>query len=56
MKAHENLRAQLSTIGSPIKGDIKYGFNKKNKDGSIHLHSRKIEFIHPIKKMELKLQ
>ena len=47
---HHQIRAQLSAIGSPIKGDLKYGFNRSNKDGSIHLHARKIEFIHPVSK------
>jgi 23S rRNA pseudouridine1911/1915/1917 synthase len=47
---HHQIRAQLSTIGCPIKGDLKYGFDRSNKDGSIHLHARKLSFIHPIKK------
>ena len=37
-------------MGCPIKGDLKYGFDRSNKDASIHLHARKIEFIHPVKK------
>lgn len=45
---HHQIRAQLSSIGFPIKGDLKYGFNRSNKHGSIHLHARKIEFIHPV--------
>jgi 23S rRNA pseudouridine1911/1915/1917 synthase len=47
---HHQIRVQLSAMGSPIKGDVKYGFNRGNKDASIHLHARKIEFIHPVKK------
>jgi 23S rRNA pseudouridine1911/1915/1917 synthase len=47
---HHQIRCQLSTIGSPIKGDLKYGFDRSNKDGSIHLHARKINFIHPVSK------
>lgn len=47
---HHQIRVQLSKIGSPIKGDIKYGSDRTNKDASIHLHARKIEFIHPVKK------
>lgn len=47
---HHQIRVQLSDIGSPIKGDIKYGFNRTNKDASIHLHARCVEFIHPVKK------
>jgi len=47
---HHQIRVQLSTIKCPIKGDVKYGFDRTNKDASIHLHARKIEFIHPVKK------
>lgn len=47
---HHQIRVQLSTIGSPIKGDLKYGFDRSNKDGSISLHARQLEFIHPVKK------
>jgi 23S rRNA pseudouridine1911/1915/1917 synthase len=45
---HHQIRAQLSAIGSPIKGDLKYGFDRSNPDGGIHLHARKLEFIHPV--------
>lgn len=47
---HHQIRSQLSYIGCPIKGDLKYGFNRSNKDGSIHLHARSLSFIHPVKK------
>ncbi len=47
---HHQIRCQLSSIGSPIKGDLKYGFDRSNKDASIHLHARKIEFTHPVTK------
>jgi 23S rRNA pseudouridine1911/1915/1917 synthase len=47
---HHQIRVQLSSIGCPIKGDIKYGFPRPNEDKSIHLHARKIEFIHPVSK------
>ena len=47
---HHQIRTQLSHIGSPIKGDLKYGFDRSNKDGSISLHARKINFIHPVTK------
>ena len=44
------IRAQLAKIGSPIKGDVKYGFERPNENTrSIHLHARKISFIHPVK-------
>ncbi len=46
---HHQIRVQLSSIGCPIRGDLKYGFDRSNKDASIHLHARKIEFIHPVK-------
>jgi len=47
---HHQIRCQLSAIGSPIKGDLKYGFNRSNKDASIHLHARNINFAHPVTK------
>lgn len=47
---HHQIRVQLSAMGTPIKGDLKYGFDRSNKDASIHLHARKVEFIHPVKK------
>jgi len=50
---HHQIRCQLSNIGSPIKGDLKYGFNRSNKDASIHLHARKIEFTHPVNKEKI---
>lgn len=52
---HHQIRCQLSNIGSPIKGDLKYGFDRSNKDASIHLHSRKIEFIHPVSKENISI-
>jgi 23S rRNA pseudouridine1911/1915/1917 synthase len=47
---HHQIRAQLAAIGCLIKGDLKYGFPRSNPDGGIHLHARKIEFIHPVSK------
>lgn len=47
---HHQIRCQLAKIGSPIKGDLKYGFPRSNPDGSICLHARKISFIHPVSK------
>lgn len=46
---HHQIRSQLSAIGCPIKGDLKYGFDRSNKDASIHLHARKLSFVHPVK-------
>ncbi|UAB80368.1 RNA pseudouridine synthase [Marixanthomonas sp. SCSIO 43207] len=50
---HHQIRSQLSAIGCPIKGDLKYGFDRSNKDASIHLHSRQLTFIHPVRKEKL---
>ncbi|GAA3512625.1 RNA pseudouridine synthase [Aquimarina addita] len=47
---HHQIRSQLSSIGCTIKGDLKYGADRSNKDGSIHLHARILTFIHPVKK------
>tara|TARA_R110002020_G_scaffold454448_6_gene670164 strand:- start:87486 stop:88121 length:636 start_codon:yes stop_codon:yes gene_type:complete len=47
---HHQIRSQLSAIGCAIKGDLKYGFDRSNKDGSIHLHSRKLTILHPVQK------
>lgn len=52
---HHQIRSQLSAIGCPIKGDLKYGFDRSNKDASIHLHSRKLVFVHPVKKEKLEI-
>lgn len=50
---HHQIRAQLSKIGCPIKGDLKYGFQRSNEDGGISLMSRRVEFIHPVKKEKI---
>ena len=47
---HHQIRAQLSAIECPIKGDLKYGFDRSNPDGGIHLHARKLVFVHPVSK------
>ena len=52
---HHQIRCQLSAIGCPIKGDLKYGFDRSNTDGGIHLHARKLIFNHPVTKEELKI-
>ena len=44
------IRVQLSRLGCPIRGDLKYGYPKANYDASIHLHARSLSFIHPVKK------
>ncbi|WP_405571715.1 RluA family pseudouridine synthase [Winogradskyella sp. Asnod2-B02-A] len=50
---HHQIRVQLASIGCPIKGDLKYGFDRSNKDASISLHARTLRFIHPVKKEEV---
>lgn len=50
---HHQIRSQLSFIGCPVKGDLKYGFDRSNKDASIHLHARKLSFTHPVSKEEI---
>lgn len=52
---HHQIRAQLSKIGIPIKGDLKYGSPRSNPDGGIHLHARKLEFEHPVTKEHLSI-
>lgn len=47
---HHQIRVQLATIGCIIKGDLKYGAKRSNKDASIHLLAQKLEFLHPVKK------
>ncbi len=46
---HHQIRAQLSAIGCPIKGDLKYGARRSNEDGSISLHARRLRFEHPVR-------
>jgi len=52
---HHQIRSQLTAIGSPIRGDLKYGAKRSNPDGSISLHARMLSFIHPVKKELLTL-
>ena len=52
---HHQIRAQLSKIGIPIKGDLKYGAPRSNPDGGISLHARKLDFIHPVTKEEVQI-
>ncbi len=52
---HHQIRAQLAAIGCPIKGDLKYGFERSNSTPFIHLHSYQTEFIHPVKQEKIKL-
>ena len=52
---HHQIRSQLSKIGCPIKGDLKYNYPRSNENGGISLHARKIAFIHPVKKELLEI-
>jgi|TARA_B110000238_G_scaffold17281_1_gene16930 23S rRNA pseudouridine1911/1915/1917 synthase len=52
---HHQIRTQLSHVGFPIKGDLKYGYPRSNNDGSIYLHSRKVSFIHPVTKKNIEI-
>lgn len=52
---HHQIRAQLSKIGCPVKGDLKYGYPRSNDDGSICLHARRLEFIHPVRKEKVSI-
>ena len=52
---HHQIRAQLSAMGCPVKGDLKYGYPRSNPGGFIHLHARAIEFLHPVKRELLKV-
>lgn len=53
---HHQIRSQLSAIGCPIKGDLKYGFDRSNKDASIHLHARKLRITHPVRKENISFE
>ena len=46
---HHQIRAQLAKIGCPIRGDLKYGARRSLPDGGISLHSRRVEFDHPVR-------
>ena len=53
---HHQIRCQLSKMGCPIKGDLKYGFARSNTDGSICLHARRIAFVHPVSKENITVE
>ncbi len=53
---HHQIRVQLAAIGCPIKGDLKYGFDRSNKDASISLHAKKLEFMHPVSKENISIE
>lgn len=53
---HHQIRCQLSHLGCPIKGDLKYGAPRSNPDGGICLHARRIEFVHPVRKEQMTIE
>lgn len=53
---HHQIRCQLSHMGCPIKGDLKYGSPRSNPDGSICLHARRVEFVHPVSKETISVE
>ena len=53
---HHQIRVQLSTMGSPIKGDLKYGAKRSNPNGGINLHAKKIDFNHPVTKESVSIE
>lgn len=53
---HHQIRCQLAAIGSPIKGDLKYGFARSNDGGGISLHARSVEFMHPVTKEPVRIE
>ena len=52
---HHQIRAQLARIGCPIRGDLKYGYARSNENGGISLHSRSIEFEHPVSHEQIRI-
>lgn len=53
---HHQIRCQLAKMGCPIKGDLKYGAQRSNPDGSICLHARRVRFVHPVSKELIELE
>ena len=53
---HHQIRSQLSKIGCPVKGDLKYGYPRSNKGGGISLHARKMKFVHPVKNISIEIK
>ena len=53
---HHQIRSQLAAIGSPIKGDVKYGFRRNNENRSIHLHAWRLAFDHPVSSIRIHLE
>ena len=54
-RSHQ-IRVQLSELGTPIRGDVKYKFKFPNEDNFIHLHCRSMSFVHPVKKEKITIE
>ncbi|MDR1527616.1 MAG: RluA family pseudouridine synthase [Dysgonamonadaceae bacterium] len=52
---HHQIRCQLAAIGCPVRGDLKYGYDRSNPDGGISLHARRVQFIHPVSRSEIEI-
>jgi len=53
---HHQIRSQFASIGCHVKGDLKYGAKRSNREGGIHLHARRLEFVHPVQKKAVKIE
>ena len=53
---HHQIRCSFSKIGYPVLGDLKYGSKRSNKDGGIYLHSKKVEFTHPVSEKKIAIE
>jgi len=53
---HHQIRCQLAKMGCPVKGDLKYGYERSNPDGGISLHAHRIKFIHPVSKVSIEVK
>ncbi|MDR2683488.1 MAG: RluA family pseudouridine synthase [Dysgonamonadaceae bacterium] len=52
---HHQIRCQLAAIGCPVRGDLKYGYDRSNPDGGISLHAREVRFVHPVSRSEIEI-
>ena len=52
---HHQIRCQLAHLGCPIRGDLKYGYSRSNRDGGISLHARSASFIHPVSQLPVQI-
>ena len=52
---HHQIRCQLAHLGCPIRGDLKYGYPRSNRDGGISLHARSASFVHPVSQLPVQI-